>query len=850
MYILKLPWLNHSEESHKHEVYSVSISPDGSRLASGGLDGNVRIWSTKDILKFRDPTAKRDDAVCRPLCSMARHTGAVTVVRFSPDGRFLATGSDDKVLLIWERDEENRPAFGEQNLEHWTVTKRAVAHDNDIEDIAWAPDSSILVSVGLDRSIIIWSGSTFEKIKRFDVHQSHVKGVVFDPANKYFATSSDDRSVRIFRYHKGSEISFSIERTVLKPFKKSPLTTYYRRISWSPDGQFIAAPNATNGPVTSVAIITRGSWDSDISLIGHDSPCEVASFSPVLYEVPDPNDGKLKKVTSILATAGQDKNLVIWDNAYSRAIAVFEEFAMKTITDLCWSPDGLTLYASALDGTISAIRFEEGELGTVVSSEKNNELLNKYGVDKDSMVFPESTEQLILEDKSEEFSKTLSEKHMDRLLRLENTSSPTPKKQEQNYTKLQHNSEDRASTKQVTRRQLQDKTKLHKVVVTNGKKRVAPTLISTSSHSINHDSKFQSGTLVTPKKTYLKDEKVTRKLSMPSYNLPKFGVQTAVNPYYIKKTSMNEEEEEDEGDEIAYEEAETPEELITKRRRLTTKQNGLFKLRTPPDDCNIMVKCLYDMNDERKRSTMEILNQDEHNADDPSIIIVHQDGELIFEHYVSDRVLAITGQYDKYWALATDNGALITFTPSGRILQPRIELGASISHITSKENVIMIVTDDYMVHCFDLIRGRRLHKKVSLAPILNYDDIVVGKKCEQNKKLLDIELLDNRVVVFLNNNDVYLYDSDLKTWTRILEQYYNSYNTYDAVWVDRLTPPREPITSGEERYINKLTFLESYETIMKRYFKHDPQRLNEITKDITELIKSDLTLYSQVRGNN
>ena len=108
MRVVKFPWVKHTEGPRTFEIYSVSVSPDGSRLATGGLDGKVKIWSIDTLDKYKekeDRNAVLNPNECRPLSSMTRHQGAITCVRFSPNGRFLASGSDDKLVLIWEKDE-------------------------------------------------------------------------------------------------------------------------------------------------------------------------------------------------------------------------------------------------------------------------------------------------------------------------------------------------------------------------------------------------------------------------------------------------------------------------------------------------------------------------------------------------------------------------------------------------------------------------------------------------------------------------------------------------------------------------------------------------------------------------
>ena len=69
------------------------------------------------------------------------------------------------------------------------------------------------------------------------------------------------------------------------------------------------------------------------------------------------------------ACAGGDKSLSIWITSNPRPIVVAQELAAKSISDLAWSPDGKCLYATALDGTILAVRFEDGDLGYAMEME-------------------------------------------------------------------------------------------------------------------------------------------------------------------------------------------------------------------------------------------------------------------------------------------------------------------------------------------------------------------------------------------------------------------------------------------------------------------------------------------------
>ena len=71
---------------HSEVVRSVAYSPDGRYLASGSQDKTIKIWEV---------------ATGNELRTLTGHSETVFSVAYSPDGRYLASGSADKTIKIW-----------------------------------------------------------------------------------------------------------------------------------------------------------------------------------------------------------------------------------------------------------------------------------------------------------------------------------------------------------------------------------------------------------------------------------------------------------------------------------------------------------------------------------------------------------------------------------------------------------------------------------------------------------------------------------------------------------------------------------------------------------------------------
>ena len=738
--------------------------------------------------------------------------------------------------------------------------RRLIGHDNDVQDVGWSYDSSILVSVGLDSKVVVWSGRSFEKLKTLSHHQSLVKGITFDPANKYFATASDDRTVRIFRFTSPTPSAtaqdqannFVLERTISAPFAGSPLTTYFRRCSWSPEGNHVAAANAVNGPVSSVAIISRGTWESDIHLIGHEGPVEVCAFSPrMFHNEPSAQNGTDSSPPStpsvnVLACAGQDKTLSIWNTRNSKAFVITQELAEKSISDLSWSPDGERVFAVSLDGSIMAIVFDRGELGWPASLQENEKSLSKYGAGRKAGV-SESTDAILLEDMSKDDEVRGAQGRMGELMGDVQSSDLNSTGITNNGTKM--NSQEPLSTvpkndseivtngnsqmlTSITQTPQQDKEsrveklKQRVTITKDGKKRIAPLLVSSSS-GVAQSALPQSQLLASTKHNVRSDAPHNvLDLSKPYDGFPKGGLASLLigNKY---KQSENDENASP-GLETEVNEGVVP--IIDKvDGNIKSKNDGMgIKNKIPEvlrpailnpslsvSQVRLAVPVVRnqilrtsDASDPRSITSTEQGGDDDfmgignsayvlearnptvssriaklHGAE-PVRMTCSAEGHTVWQDFLPRPVLLLTGN-PRFWAAACEDGSLHSWTPMGRRLVNPLILEAQPVILDCRGRLLLCITAVGICHVWDMQQLSALHPPVSLAPILDVASHYHGPQLTPAPSVIFAKLNSvGHIIVGLSNGDGYAYSQALLCWQRLSEPWWavgsQYWNTTDS----------------------------------------------------------------------
>ncbi len=153
------------------DVMSVSFSPDGKYLAAGSKDSQVRVWDVKSWEEARAP--------------LEGHMHGVLSVRFSRDGAFLVTADEDNAARVWQTSD-------------WRTIAVLSGHSGPIRRASFSPDNRYIVTASKDGTAIIWETATGNRVAVLRGLFGFVNDASFSPDGKLILTASSDGTARLW----------------------------------------------------------------------------------------------------------------------------------------------------------------------------------------------------------------------------------------------------------------------------------------------------------------------------------------------------------------------------------------------------------------------------------------------------------------------------------------------------------------------------------------------------------------------------------------------------------------------------------------------------------------------------
>ncbi|KAG5677943.1 hypothetical protein PVAND_007657 [Polypedilum vanderplanki] len=373
------------------------------RLASAGSDSHVLIWH----LTHDEGVVKLDLAA-----DLTRHQRAVNCVRWSPNGKYLASCDDECVIFIWKQKPDaeavnifDRDDGSESDKEIWLSYKTLRGHMEDVYDLSFSADSQYLISGSVDNTAMIWDIAKAKSLFIIRDHKGFVQGVSWDPLNKYLATLSTDRFFRIFDVKTKKNIQRN-NKSILPVSSESPfykktvrlfhddtLQTFFRRLCFSPEGSLIVVPSgcaeiegSEEKPLNTTYIYTRYNLKEPAFVLPSPDQFTIAvRFCPLLFELRESKAEPIIPLPYRMIFAVATKcSVYLYDTQQKIPFALISNIHYTRLTDLSWSNDGKILIVSSTDGFCSIIHFSDEELGKIYKEKSIQDIIELKTVKIDS----------------------------------------------------------------------------------------------------------------------------------------------------------------------------------------------------------------------------------------------------------------------------------------------------------------------------------------------------------------------------------------------------------------------------------------------------------------------------------
>ncbi|CAA7404535.1 unnamed protein product [Spirodela intermedia] len=367
-------------------VLTLDFHPPSGLLATGGNDHDIKLWAVMVVKESKKgPTTTYKN-------SLSYHSSAVNVLRFSPSVSLFVPESD---LDLFQSAGEHL-ASGADVVWHYLIR----FHRKDVMDLQWSPDGGFLISGSIDNTCIIWDANKGSVHQILDGHLHYVQGVAWDPLGQFVASLSSDRTCRIYvnkpqaKVKSHEKLNYVCQHVVSKSepqrqddakaqlpkaylFHDDTLTSFFRRLAWSPDGSFLLVPagiyklSSKSEAVNTAYIFARKDLSRpSVQLRGASGPVVAVRFCPIMFHLRGSNTaaGSFKLPYRIVFAVATLSSLYVYDTESSTPVAILAGLHYAAVTDIAWSPDARYLAASSRDGFCTLLEFENEELGSPIST--------------------------------------------------------------------------------------------------------------------------------------------------------------------------------------------------------------------------------------------------------------------------------------------------------------------------------------------------------------------------------------------------------------------------------------------------------------------------------------------------
>ncbi|QSL65739.1 hypothetical protein MERGE_000017 [Pneumocystis wakefieldiae] len=148
---------------------------------------------TEDVVKAKDMQSSLIESIPRtsglkaPIMQLTGHQGEIFSCRFDSSGRYIASGSFDQLILIWN-------TYGDcSNFGQLKGHKRAIL------DLQWSRDSRVIYSASADQTAGTWDLETGQRLRKHTGHEDIINCIATARrGTEFFATGSDDTTISLW----------------------------------------------------------------------------------------------------------------------------------------------------------------------------------------------------------------------------------------------------------------------------------------------------------------------------------------------------------------------------------------------------------------------------------------------------------------------------------------------------------------------------------------------------------------------------------------------------------------------------------------------------------------------------